>query len=279
MSIRQIYGSFIAFICCSLGAGFVSLPALRRQYHVDTSSSILRALTGPTEVVGKVSIDAEDIGLDEEVRARFLTGARPIVDARQLSVTSSSSSSSSSSSTHSLEIAQQRWPDIDFDVPRTLPECFLKFLAHPTAKVIVSMTIVLVMQRFLLKNFDLMDILVVCSTTVFWVLQEWILHKFLLHQPITKEGWMGYQIHKGHHSLPYYHVSLDTPEIAVVWGGIVFALAQAVFSSDGPAAAAMRLDFLVTYFFMGLLYEWTHYLAHTRYVMSVDTIVYENFIV
>ena len=47
----------------------------------------------------------------------------------------------------------------------------------------------------------------------------------------------------------------------------------------GPAAAAMRLDFLVTYFFMGLLYEWTHYLAHTRYVMSVDTIVYENFIV
>lgn len=126
------------------------------------------------------------------------------------------------------------------------------------------MTTALVIQRVLDGNLKPTDFLISGATILFWVVQEWVLHKYILHEPITGEGWVGYNIHKNHHSLPYYHVSLDGPEIAIAWGATIFAFSHAIF--PGEALAAHRLDFLLTYFTMGLLYEWTHYLTHTRYV-------------
>ena len=109
----------------------------------------------------------------------------------------------------------------------------------------------------------IMDLIVIIGTIVFWVIQEWLLHRYVLHAPLIEGGWMGYHIHKEHHLTPFYHVSLDGPDVAIVWGGTICALSFIVF--PGEALNVCRMDFVLTYYLMGLLYEWTHYLTHTRY--------------
>ena len=51
-----------------------------------------------------------------------------------------------------------------------------------------------------------MDAVVASLAIVFWWFQEHFLHKYLLH---SKLDWYGKEIHEGHHSKPYFHISID----------------------------------------------------------------------
>jgi hypothetical protein len=204
-----------------------------------------------------------------ELDGRYMDGQKPYVDIRQLQRAQERALAEDNIGDGVglvTEGAAVKWPNINFDVPTTKSELMRTFLSHPTAQLIIIMTLGLLSLR--LHSFPLfrtVDLWVMSGTYVFWTVQEWILHKYLLHKRLlpTEEGWVGYQIHKGHHSLPYYHVSLDEPEIAVVWGAAITLLVNVL--APGEAMSTLRLDFLVTYFSMGLLYEWTHYMAHTKY--------------
>lgn len=72
----------------------------------------------------------------------------------------------------------------------------------------------------------------------------------------------GKSIHKEHHEQPYFHISLDPP--ALVIG--VMLLAAGVFALLLGPASPLALTATAAYWSAGLLYEWLHYIVHTRYV-------------
>ena len=55
----------------------------------------------------------------------------------------------------------------------------------------------------------------------FWCVQEHIIHGRLLH---SRDAWFGSDIHRWHHELPYYHVSMDGIGLAAVWFATVGVL-------------------------------------------------------
>lgn len=72
----------------------------------------------------------------------------------------------------------------------------------------------------------------------------------------------GRSIHKEHHEQPYFHISLDPP--ALVIG--VMLLAAGVFALLLGPASPLSLTATAAYWSAGLVYEWLHYVVHTRYV-------------
>ena len=93
------------------------------------------------------------------------------------------------------------------------------------------------------------------AVVVFWAFQEWWLHKYLLHAPFK---WMGTEIHVGHHQRAFYHVSIDSMSLVVPWFMVATGLLHVLF----PAHLALTAT--TAYTGMGLFYEFTHYLAHTK---------------
>lgn len=89
-------------------------------------------------------------------------------------------------------------------------------------------------------------------------LQEWLVHALLLH---SKADWVGRRIHLGHHQRPYFHVSIDDPPIVLAFMVVSSSAFHLAFRGSELALTAS-----LAYFCMGLAYEWTHYIAHTRYI-------------
>mmetsp|Transcript_7584 Transcript_7584/g.19395 ORF Transcript_7584/g.19395 Transcript_7584/m.19395 type:complete len:158 (+) Transcript_7584:429-902(+) len=89
-----------------------------------------------------------------------------------------------------------------------------------------------------------------------WLVHEWWIHDKLLH---SEQEWMGTDIHGFHHLLPYYHVSIDGPGLAVAW---FTAAAAAAFVLCPNVALALTATFTYTVF--GGVYEFCHYISHTR---------------
>eukprot|EP00243_Klebsormidium_subtile_P012566 TRINITY_DN7731_c0_g2_i1.p1 TRINITY_DN7731_c0_g2~~TRINITY_DN7731_c0_g2_i1.p1 ORF type:complete len:153 (-),score=40.91 TRINITY_DN7731_c0_g2_i1:693-1130(-) len=92
-----------------------------------------------------------------------------------------------------------------------------------------------------------------------WAFFEWFLHAKLLH---SNYNWFGRGIHKRHHEAPFHHVSIDGLDLVAIslvgFAGFCFAL-----FGKSPLALTGTL----TVYTMGLVYEWTHYLVHTKVPM------------
>jgi len=97
------------------------------------------------------------------------------------------------------------------------------------------------------------------ATALLWTVQEWVIHDKLLH---SQQAWLGKRVHRWHHELPYYHVSLDGLGLAAVW----FATVSIVLVGIGlfTSTLAPCLTALAVYTLCGGLYEAAHFLAHTR---------------
>ncbi|CAM9556520.1 unnamed protein product, partial [Discosporangium mesarthrocarpum] len=145
--------------------------------------------------------------------------------------------------------------DADFDVPTTIPEAVRKFLAHATPRLIIAGIAALMLVRISASPLSITDALAVPVVAVGWSFQEWAIHKYLLH---GFKGWMGFEVHRQHHDLPFYHISLDPPDLVIAWT----AVAGAVFVTLLPEP--LSLTVLCSYMVMGLVYEWIHYIVHTR---------------
>jgi hypothetical protein len=58
--------------------------------------------------------------------------------------------------------------------------------------------------------------------------------------------------------MPFYHISIDPVPIVAAWGAVFCTLCLAVV----PRPLAWSV--MAAYWAMGLLYEWCHYVVHTR---------------
>ncbi len=149
---------------------------------------------------------------------------------------------------------------VDFDAPTTAAEALSKFFGHPTARFIAGALALSVGARCSVgAGFSAVDGGVALATAAFWMVQEHVIHGRLLHCP---SAWYGSDVHRWHHELPYFHVSLDGPGLAAAW----FASVAALLLGAGALASALpaALTALASYTLCGFAYEASHYLAHTR---------------
>lgn len=142
-------------------------------------------------------------------------------------------------------------------VPSTLSDTLLVFFSHPTAVMVMSALTVLGWIRSS-SGATGVDALVVVAVACWWLLQEWVVHKFLLHSPFP---WIGRSIHEAHHQKSYFHVTVDSPALV----GSVMVVSAVLFMGVCKAHP-LGMTATLTYWFMGLLYEFAHYVAHTRYM-------------
>ncbi|CAN0569168.1 unnamed protein product, partial [Ectocarpus sp. 12 AP-2014] len=74
------------------------------------------------------------------------------------------------------------------------------------------------------------------------------------------QNWLGHDVHEAHHDKPFYHVCVDPPDLVAGWT----LAAACVFKLLLPLPLAITV--LVVYMSMGLVYEWVHFIVHTRVV-------------
>lgn len=144
------------------------------------------------------------------------------------------------------------------EVPKTLPQAAATFCSHPSTILILAGLGALLWARVQQPLHPVTDAAVAAAVAGGWCLQEWAVHALLLH---SKFDWVGRRIHVGHHQRPYFHVSIDDPPIVVAFMAASLGLFWLGFHGSELALTAA-----ISYFAMGLLYEWTHYIVHTRYV-------------
>lgn len=148
-----------------------------------------------------------------------------------------------------------------FAAPGTLANAVSLFMSYSTPRFIVAMLGVSIAARCCLAAsaaapLAIVDAAWAVAVAAFWVVQEWVLHDKLLHSDFE---WFGKDIHQLHHDLPYYHVSLDGLQLAMAWFTVAALAAVCVTPSLALAATATA-----TYTAMGLWYEFTHFISHTR---------------
>ena len=99
------------------------------------------------------------------------------------------------------------------------------------------------------------ELLVFASSVVFWCFQEYAFHRILLHSPFD---WIGKSIHQTHHDKDYFHISIDPPVLLVGW------LFTAHFILKSMLPWHICLSATIGYAFAGFIYEWSHYIVHTK---------------
>ena len=157
------------------------------------------------------------------------------------------------------EVAARLRERVNFDVPATRRQAISTFFAHPTARFISGALVLALAVRARLGPPTPADALAVVATATFWAFQEWAIHDKLLH---SAHSWFGETVHRWHHELPYYHVSLDGLGLAAVWFSVVATLLVAFGALTATMPACVSA--LASYTLCGGLYEAAHYLAHTR---------------
>lgn len=99
------------------------------------------------------------------------------------------------------------------------------------------------------------DLALFAISIVFWWFQEHILHQKALH---SNFDWLGKRIHEAHHDRQYHHVSIDSAELIMGWLLTVHIFLRACLPLP------LALSTTIGYATAGLLYEWTHYIVHTK---------------
>lgn len=205
------------------------------QYQLITSTEDSTATSSTSKSMGR--------GGNRSVSSVSKKEPKVLVDARQLQL--------------SPEELAIRFPDTDFNVPHTLPQALKVFFTNPSILIIVSGLLALAGARATVGGpWQGTETAAIGVVIVGWVLQEWAIHKLLLH---NMPGWVGHTIHKEHHELPFFHISIDPPPIVIAWGVAFCSLAALTIPGPG-----LCLTVMLVYWAMGLLYEWSHYIVHTK---------------
>jgi len=142
-------------------------------------------------------------------------------------------------------------------IPATMIEAIQSFFlgTYKGPICVVGLLTVLSMWRVQLAGLCLVDVVVFLTSVVFWWFQEHILHDKALH---SKVDWMGKEIHRVHHEKPYFHISIDPAPLMIGWLTCVHLLLQCILPA--PLAVSATIGYAAS----GLLYEWSHYIVHTR---------------
>lgn len=143
-------------------------------------------------------------------------------------------------------------------VPSNMPDAIDRFFLGPDRGPIA---IVGILAGFLGWRFSMeslvgvLDIATFTASVVFWWIQEHVMHQKLLHSDFD---WIGKDIHQGHHELPYFHISIDPAPLMLGWLAVAHIILRLTLPFDLAISAS------IGYAAAGLVYEWAHYVAHTR---------------
>ena len=120
--------------------------------------------------------------------------------------------------------------------------------------------------RSLTAGWTMVDLYVAVGMVVAQPFVEWTAHITLLHMKPVKIGRFTFdplfaRKHREHHADPRVMELTFLPTVVVVQLAVLVVLA-ALFAFP---RVSLGLTFLVTIGFIGIVYEWTHYLVHTDY--------------
>jgi hypothetical protein len=156
--------------------------------------------------------------------------------------------------------------------PRTLADARSYFIRMPSVQLIIAAITVPLVLRVLHGGWGLWDVAVVALMGLYWPVQEWVLHQYMLHlKPFKLLGFTVDPIfaktHRLHHRDPWHLPFVFLPvELLLLAIPVTVTLWFLLLPGHGLA-----LTGIVAFNTMGLLYEWTHYLTHTRYIPKGET--------
>lgn len=151
------------------------------------------------------------------------------------------------------------------DSPDTLGGAVRAFFRYPSPLILAAALLAALAYRLHLGALGAGDVLAVTAPWLVWPLLEWTLHRYVLHlRPFTL---LGLRVdldfarkHRAHHREPWIpELIFLPPYLHLVAIPTLATLAFALLPAPGPAASV-----LTGLFSVALLYEWTHYIVHTR---------------
>lgn len=142
-------------------------------------------------------------------------------------------------------------------IPKTMPDALHRFFLGPDKGPIcvVGMLIFMTSWRLSLAALTPLDAALFGGMALVWCIQEHVIHNKLLH---SQYAWMGRDIHEAHHQKPYFNISIDPAWLMISWLSTAHVLFRMVLPLSSSLSATLG------YASFGLLYEWSHYIVHTR---------------
>lgn len=152
------------------------------------------------------------------------------------------------------------------DVKTSLKAAAREFFKAWSPRIVATAATGAVAARVAVGGWSWGDLAVAGGILAFWPFQEWLIHVFLLHFKPRKV--LGITIdplvareHRRHHEDPWKIDAVFVPLPAVFF---TLPAVSALWWTVMPTRE-LALTGMATFATMGLVYEWTHYLIHSRY--------------
>lgn len=151
------------------------------------------------------------------------------------------------------------------DSPADLRRALAAFFTYPSPIMLAGLVIASLILRGFSGPLGILDALVALVPILAWPFLEWFLHRYLLHlQPVRVRGttidFDFARKHRIHHQQPWRPERIFLPVyVHIIMTPVLTAAAFWILPRPGLAATWMAA--LAA---MALLYEWTHYIVHTR---------------
>ncbi|MGB0920965.1 MAG: sterol desaturase family protein [Alphaproteobacteria bacterium] len=155
------------------------------------------------------------------------------------------------------------------DAPDSATSAFAVFFSHPSSIILTALVIVFSTLRLLAGDFAAWELLGPIAIIGLWPFLEWAIHVFILHyKPFSIAGrkidFKLPQTHRDHHKEPW-----DVPQIFIPLH--VYPLTLPLLLVNYLVFPAPILHGVFAFFFlMALNYEWSHYLAHIKWVPPLE---------
>jgi hypothetical protein len=141
-----------------------------------------------------------------------------------------------------------------------------EFFKNRSPRFILATVLSLIGYRLYLGDWSLWDAAIVGGILAFWPIQEWLIHVFILHFKPFKIGERTVDLHlarkhRRHHGDPWNLSDIFVP----LYASILAMLVQVTLWTLLMPTRSLAVTGIAFFSFMGLVYEWTHYLVHSRY--------------
>mmetsp|Transcript_4113 Transcript_4113/g.8709 ORF Transcript_4113/g.8709 Transcript_4113/m.8709 type:complete len:314 (-) Transcript_4113:49-990(-) len=124
------------------------------------------------------------------------------------------------------------------DVPKTWGKLIEAYLTKGGGGFItLSLFATLLFRLFLSSSVPLgfHDLIVIAGTRFFWEAQEWLVHSSWFHGAHNCRAQNLFKSHDVHHDLPYYHVSVESWPLVMVWWSVVVSLLMIAHHYGAPS--------------------------------------------
>lgn len=195
--------------------------------------------------------------IEQRLKTRVSMGQTTVMENKQDTIPPMMTSLKDDMSLSSASISTQASEVEEEPVPSTWKEALHRFFIADVGPplVVLSISGFIYTRSQLPTPFSIAEAAVFVSAILFWWLQEYFLHRVVLHSRID---WIGKSIHQTHHQKSYFHVSIDAPELLLGWLFTAYLIMRQLLPWH------ICLTATVGYALAGLLYEWNHYIVHTK---------------